>query len=219
MECAGRALLFWTYQTTQEIFYQEFLAKTLTEKYATINTQMDKVIHNANTEISSLQARLSDMQTAQEQLQKKNQELVDLYRDKCKKFTQITNLYNLLKSRAMRSQMQTAASDTVSSALNTMGRSRNGPPVTAPTTLQATSVPPQTPAFPQNTFPINQEGVEQLHRHQRSGTGSSKKTGSAVAAMPPPGRPLGITRIPPDALNGPVASVDLNVTFAGKGPI
>ena len=40
-------------------FYQEFLAKTLTEKYATINTQMDKVIHNANTEISSLQARLS----------------------------------------------------------------------------------------------------------------------------------------------------------------
>lgn len=39
--------------------YQEFLAKTLTEKYATINTQMDKVIHNANTEISSLQTRLS----------------------------------------------------------------------------------------------------------------------------------------------------------------
>lgn len=39
--------------------YQEFLAKTLTEKYATMNTQMDKVIHNANTEISSLQSRLS----------------------------------------------------------------------------------------------------------------------------------------------------------------
>lgn len=60
----------------------------------------------------------SDMQTAQEQLQKKNQELFEMYREKSKKFTQITNLYNLLKSRAMKSQMQTAASDSVSRALD-----------------------------------------------------------------------------------------------------
>lgn len=137
----------------------------------------------------------ADMQASQEQLQKKNQEIVDLYRDKCKKFTQITNLYNLLKSRAMRSQLQTAASDTVSSALNIMGRPGNAPPVSAPTTLLAASVPPQTPtSFPQNAFPVNQDGVEQIHRHQRSGTGSSKKAKSGIAAMPPPGRPLGITR-------------------------
>ena len=38
---------------------RSFRAKTLTEKYANLNTQMDKVIHNANTEISSLQNRLS----------------------------------------------------------------------------------------------------------------------------------------------------------------
>lgn len=55
-----------------------------------------------------------DMQEAQEQLQKKNQELADLYREKSKKLSQMTNLYNLLKARAMRSQMQNAASDTVS---------------------------------------------------------------------------------------------------------
>jgi hypothetical protein len=40
-------------------FYQEYRAKTLTEKYANLNTQMDKVIHNANTEILSLQNKLS----------------------------------------------------------------------------------------------------------------------------------------------------------------
>lgn len=40
-------------------FYQEFLGKTLTEKYTTLNTQMDKVVHNANSEISTLQSRLS----------------------------------------------------------------------------------------------------------------------------------------------------------------
>lgn len=40
-------------------FYQEFLGKSLSDKYTSLNTQMDRVIHNANSEISSLQARLS----------------------------------------------------------------------------------------------------------------------------------------------------------------
>ena len=76
MECAGRALAFWTYQTTQEMwattwvcvrsiilistsFYQEYLGKTLTDKYGTLNNQMDKVIHDANSEISNLQTKIS----------------------------------------------------------------------------------------------------------------------------------------------------------------
>ncbi|KAJ5643439.1 uncharacterized protein N7484_005946 [Penicillium longicatenatum] len=103
MECAGRALGFWAYQSTQEIFYQEFLGKSLTEKYTSLNMQMDRVVLNANSEISNLHSRLSDLQAVQEQLQKKNQELVDLYREKSTKLTQMTNLYNILKARAMRS--------------------------------------------------------------------------------------------------------------------
>ncbi|KAI2817986.1 hypothetical protein CBS115989_5538 [Aspergillus niger] len=192
MECAGRALLFWTYQTTQEIFYQEFLAKTLTEKYTNLNTQLDKVVHNANSEISALQARISDMEAAQDQLRKKNQELVDMYREKCKKFTQMTNLYNILKSRAMRSQMQTAATDTVSQALDSLTASRNNPTGLVPGHSES-SRPPHTPMSRQlNVYPVNQEGMEQLHRHQRSGTGSSKgnKQKTDIAAMPPPSRPI-----------------------------
>ncbi|KAI3001220.1 hypothetical protein CBS147346_6540 [Aspergillus niger] len=192
MECAGRALLFWTYQTTQEIFYQDFLAKTLTEKYTNLNTQLDKVVHNANSEISALQARISDMETAQDQLRKKNQELVDMYREKCKKFTQMTNLYNILKSRAMRSQMQTAATDTVSQALDSLTASRNNPTGLVPG-HQESSRPPHSPMSRQlNVYPVNQEGVEQIHRHQRSGTGSSKgnKQKTDIAAMPPPSRPI-----------------------------
>ncbi|PYH96628.1 cyclin [Aspergillus ellipticus CBS 707.79] len=189
MECAGRALLFWTYQTTQEIFYQEFVAKTLTEKYGNLNTQMDKVIHNANSEISTLQSRISaDMQATQDQLNKKNQELVDMYREKCKKFTQMTNLYSILKSRAMRSQMQTAASDTVSQALDSLAIARKDPPILA-AKPPGPSVPPQTPSTRQsNIYSVCKEGVEQLHRHQQSGTGSSKsaKQKADVAAMPPP---------------------------------
>lgn len=130
------------------------------------------------------------MQSAQEELQRKNQELNDLYRDKNNKLAQMTNLYNLLKARAMRSRMQTAASDTVSQALSSL----NAPlpdPVPLP---NATSVPttsnkqhPKTP-----TFPVDRDGVEQLHRHQRSGTGSSKRARTNTpreAQMPPPTRP------------------------------
>jgi E3 ubiquitin-protein ligase CCNP1IP1 len=77
MECAGRALNFWAYQTTQEMYvsspvernfvaeclsvYQEYLAKNLTNKYTTLNTQVDKIVHDANGEISNLRNRISSM--------------------------------------------------------------------------------------------------------------------------------------------------------------
>ncbi|KAJ5940403.1 hypothetical protein N7516_000571 [Penicillium verrucosum] len=171
-------------------FYQEYRAKTLTEKYANLNTQMDKVIHNANTEILSLQNKLSDMQSSQEDLQKKNQELNDMYRDKNNKLAQMTNLYNLLKARAMRSRMQTAASDTVSQTLSSL----NAPPPASINRSEVPALPPapvtRNPKTP--TFPVNQDGVEQLHRYQRSGTGSSKNVRTRTpreAPMPPPARP------------------------------
>ncbi|KAL3427326.1 E3 ubiquitin-protein ligase CCNB1IP1 [Phlyctema vagabunda] len=63
MECAGRALGFWAYQSTQEIVYQEFLSKNLTDKYSALNTQIDKVIHDANAEVDDLRNKLSSEHT------------------------------------------------------------------------------------------------------------------------------------------------------------
>ncbi|EZF78665.1 hypothetical protein H105_00379 [Trichophyton soudanense CBS 452.61] len=85
IECAGRALSFWTYQATQEIFYQDHLSKTLREKCSVMGKQMDQMAHDANSAIETLQHRISELEHGQEQLQKKNQELVNVYRDKCKK--------------------------------------------------------------------------------------------------------------------------------------
>lgn len=132
-----------------------------------------------------------DLQAAQEQLQKKNQELVDLYHEKSTKLTQMTNLYNLLKARAMRSRMETAASETVSHALNTVSRNLpvgslapSGPSQIA---TRSAPLPPKTPSFP-----ISPGGIEQLHRYQRSGTGSSRRNDTKISkptGMLPPGRP------------------------------
>jgi E3 ubiquitin-protein ligase CCNP1IP1 len=132
----------------------------------------------------------ADMHSTQEDLQKKNQELNDMYRDKNNKLAQMTNLYNLLKARAMKSRMETAASDTVSQALSSL----NAPPPVSVSRPDTSALPSATitrnPKTP--TFPVNQDGVEQLHRHQRSGTGSSKRAKtktSREAPMPPPARP------------------------------
>ncbi|DAA73603.1 TPA_exp: Uncharacterized protein A8136_4632 [Trichophyton benhamiae CBS 112371] len=136
IECAGRALSFWTYQATQEIFYQDHLSKTLREKCSVMGKQMDQMAHDANSAIETLQHRISELEHSQEQLQKKNQELVNVYRDKCKKHAQMTNLYNLLKNRAIRSQIQTAVSDTVAQTLNSYGAVDN---------TQHASLDPQRP--------------------------------------------------------------------------
>lgn len=58
MECASRGLAFHSYQTSQEIIYQEHLAKGLTEKYNTLSQQMDQLIHDANSQIQALQDKL-----------------------------------------------------------------------------------------------------------------------------------------------------------------
>ncbi|KAJ9292741.1 hypothetical protein DTO271G3_8440 [Paecilomyces variotii] len=227
MDCAARALMFWTYQTTQEIFYQEYLGKGLTEKYASLSTEMDKIIHNANMEISNLQNRLSEMELNQQQLHKKNQELVEMYREKCKKHAQMTNLYNLLKSRAMRSQMQTAASDTVSNTLNSLPGVRNEPLTTTPHSRLVPQIPQTAPSRPpHNQYPLDQEGVEQLHRYQRSGSGSSKganrrRDESSSMMPPPPIRPGGprTSNLPPATPQHrtplPASSTH---TFPGRAP-
>lgn len=136
------------------------------------------------------------MKSNEEQLVKKNQELVDIYREKSKKYAQVTNLYNLLKSRAMRSQIKTAATDSVAHALEPYGRSNVNPVPTRPSAgrnnitshttaahgyvphhrpiTSLTGIPPGNPTYPTRQSPsLNQSEIERLHRHQRSGNSSS----------------------------------------------
>ncbi|OXV10166.1 hypothetical protein Egran_02073 [Elaphomyces granulatus] len=167
LECVARALSFWSYQTTQETIYQEYLNKSLTDKYRALEVQMDNMATDANSKITNLQNQLSEMRLNQEQLHKKNHDLISMYKDKCKKFTQVSNLYNILKSRALRSQMETAASDSVANTINSLRSSRH----TAP--------PP--------ILPPEHNQYQQLHR-QRSGSGGSKDARRKCDSvqMPPP---------------------------------
>lgn len=59
MECAGRALSFWAYQTTQDIYYQQYLYKTLTDKYSNLSVRLEKTVNDANSEIEGLHHKFS----------------------------------------------------------------------------------------------------------------------------------------------------------------
>ncbi|KAF2869857.1 hypothetical protein BDV95DRAFT_497122 [Massariosphaeria phaeospora] len=119
MECASRGLAFYSYQASQEIIYQEHLAKSLTEKYATLSQQMDQLIHDANSQIKVLQDKMQAMQAEQASLEHKNHELIDAYREKTKTHQQVQKLYQSLKAQVMASHVANAAGDEADYTLNT----------------------------------------------------------------------------------------------------
>ncbi|KAK4543592.1 hypothetical protein LTR36_005487 [Oleoguttula mirabilis] len=109
MECAGRGLSFYSYQTTQEIVYQEFLARSLTDKYSSLSTQMDKIINEANAEITALRDRLMTMHTEQKALEQKNHELAGKFREKSQEQQRLQKLYQALKQQQLAAGMELAA--------------------------------------------------------------------------------------------------------------
>lgn len=58
MECAGRAINFWSYQTAQEAFYQNHLCKILKEKCTNLHMSAEAVNNETKTHIDALQREI-----------------------------------------------------------------------------------------------------------------------------------------------------------------
>ncbi|KAF5661844.1 e3 ubiquitin ligase ccnb1ip1 [Fusarium heterosporum] len=117
MECAGRALSFWAYQTTQNIYYQQYLYKTLTDKYSNLGTRLEKTVNDANSEMEGLHHKLSNMMAEQDDLRRKHDELSRAFKDKSRKVLQLQELYDKVKRKAELGHIQRAASDAVDSTI------------------------------------------------------------------------------------------------------
>ncbi|KAM4055672.1 zinc-RING finger domain-containing protein [Hirsutella rhossiliensis] len=117
MECAGRALSFWAYQTTQQISYQQYLCKTLAEKYSNLKLRLDQTAKDANIELERLRQKLDSSAAEHDGMRRKNEELAQAYRDKSRKLLQTQELYDKAKRKAEMGQIQRAASDAVDSTL------------------------------------------------------------------------------------------------------
>ncbi|KAL8854357.1 MAG: hypothetical protein Q9221_000844 [Calogaya cf. arnoldii] len=176
IECAGRGLAFWSYQSTQEIVYQEYLAKSLTDKYNKLGTQVDKIIHDANTEITALNQKVSSMQIDQEKLQAENTNLVQAFREKSRKHQQTQELYDRLKRKEMTAATQSAAFESVDDVLGNVGsRASHG---RAPQQSLLSKQPGQ-----HDTSQYPYDPSQGFGGHQREGSNGS---GGSGGIMPPP---------------------------------
>ncbi|KAI0103714.1 hypothetical protein GGR51DRAFT_549897 [Nemania sp. FL0031] len=117
IDCASRALSFWAYQVTQEIIFQQHMSKTLTEKYSSLNVHLDKVVNEANAEITNCYNKLKSVELDRDELRKKYEELLQTCKEKNRKLLQTQELYDKLKRKAMLGQVQDAAEDAVESTL------------------------------------------------------------------------------------------------------
>ena len=150
MECAGRGLAFWAYQSTQEMYiyqnalcgklmrhriYQEFLARSLTDKCQWLNGDMERIVHEANSEIDSLSQKLSrmisalasccgtcdsltaEMEVEHEKMKADKANLAAALREKARKHQQTHELYERLRRKEMAAATQSAAFDTADDVL------------------------------------------------------------------------------------------------------
>ncbi|KAL9613905.1 MAG: hypothetical protein Q9167_001583 [Letrouitia subvulpina] len=92
---------------------------------------MDRIIHDANTEIDTLNQRISALQVDKDKLQSDNTSLVAAFRDKSRKHQQTQELYDRLKRKEMTAATQSAALESVDEALGNV-TSRHGNKNTTP---------------------------------------------------------------------------------------
>ncbi|EHK46249.1 hypothetical protein TRIATDRAFT_240003, partial [Trichoderma atroviride IMI 206040] len=116
MECAGRAISFWSYQVTHDLHYQRHLYKSLTEKHSALWDQYDQVNRDYSAEINRLCDKLKSVTASRDALRQKNNELAAAYQDKSRKLFQTQELYNRVKKRAELGQIEQAAFDAVDSS-------------------------------------------------------------------------------------------------------
>ncbi|KFY20244.1 hypothetical protein V491_03872 [Pseudogymnoascus sp. VKM F-3775] len=199
MECAGRAVNFWAYQTSQEILYQGMQARVLTDRYNKLKGQIDSIVRDANNEMSELRTELDNTIIDLNNSQKKNHELAQSLHAKSKQQAHTQELYDKLRRRDQMSQVQNAASDavdqTIQGSASASGypdhfRKANDPPFRSPVfaSLQRNSMgPPPVPA----SIPLSGvagrgslgHGVAQTPSSNRQRLNGEPKVGIAVSNL------------------------------------
>ncbi|KAK3323558.1 hypothetical protein B0T19DRAFT_401878 [Cercophora scortea] len=104
MECAGRALSFWSYQMTNQILCQQQANKSLELHCAKIEQEVENIWNQGNTRIGALSAKMKDMELEEQALRRKCEDLRLSVAEKERKLVQSQELYNKLKQRVLLSQ-------------------------------------------------------------------------------------------------------------------
>lgn len=163
--------------------YQDYMAKSLTEKYATLSSQMDNVINDANGEIMSLRDKLSGLSPTccgdfrwliiwiglhieKKNLETKNQELANAFREKSRAQQRLQVLYQKLKSQQNAHHIEHAAADDAESVIHSI----NG----AQFVNDVYGVPQQRPSMAH----VRGQDLPAIYSHARGGSSGSSANGN-----------------------------------------
>ncbi|CAG8563899.1 3234_t:CDS:2, partial [Cetraspora pellucida] len=105
MEICSRALSFWTYQTTQEACFQEMMYKSLEDKYTQLEKQVQGLMRDAQSEVTTLQ---KDMELEK----RKTHDLAEQLQEKGRQFSKLQLMYDKLKRRSLVPAIQQTVNNT-----------------------------------------------------------------------------------------------------------
>ncbi|CAG8647992.1 6626_t:CDS:2 [Cetraspora pellucida] len=105
MEICSRALSFWTYQTTQEACFQEMMYKSLEDKYTQLEKQVQSLMRDAQSEVTTLQ---KDMELEK----RKTHDLAEQLQEKGRQFSKLQLMYDKLKRRSLVPAIQQTVNNT-----------------------------------------------------------------------------------------------------------
>ncbi|AEO55193.1 hypothetical protein MYCTH_2050486 [Thermothelomyces thermophilus ATCC 42464] len=106
MECAGRALGFWSYQMTNQISYQLRKHSKLKEYCAELQGEIENIWGQANQRIITLTTKIRDMEREEHSLKRQCEGLRLALESRSRELAQFQELYSKLKQRVLHGQAQ-----------------------------------------------------------------------------------------------------------------
>ncbi|KAL2267724.1 hypothetical protein VTJ83DRAFT_5001 [Remersonia thermophila] len=104
MECAGRALAFWSYQMTNQISYQTRRNSKLKDYCAELQGEVKSIWDQANQKLTSLTAKIRDMECEEHALRRQCEELRLTLESRTRELSQAQELYRKLKQKVLSGQ-------------------------------------------------------------------------------------------------------------------
>ncbi|KAN0127082.1 hypothetical protein V8E53_015100 [Lactarius tabidus] len=101
LEICSRAISFWQYQIHQENSFQHAVVRSINDKNAQLQKQLENLVREADSEINLLSGKLSDFERDLDLERRKNRDLMESSRERDKEYQKLKAQYDKLKRRAL----------------------------------------------------------------------------------------------------------------------
>ncbi|KAF8484487.1 hypothetical protein DFH94DRAFT_623520 [Russula ochroleuca] len=89
LEICSRAISFWQYQIHQENSFQHAVVRSINDKNAQLQKQLENLVREADSEISLLSSKLSDFERDLDLERRKNRDLQETSRERDKEYQKL----------------------------------------------------------------------------------------------------------------------------------